>query len=64
MRPTAVLQRVLKLTGGKAWNKPFGVATPISAKKNRKAGERVDAANRAALAEAAAREPSKQPAKK
>ena len=58
VRASTVLCIVRKLTGGKAWNKPWGVATPASRKSNRKAGHAVDAANRAALADAAARQPS------
>lgn len=58
VRPSTAACIVRKLTGGKAWNKPWGVATPASRKSNRKAGHAVDAANRAALADAAARQPS------
>jgi hypothetical protein len=58
MRFSPVLAIVKKLTGGKAWNKPDGVRVPSAAKKNRAADRAVDAANRAALKDAAARQPA------
>lgn len=61
MRPSSVLAIVKKLTGGKAWNKPWGIATPATAKKNRAAARGVEASNWDALRAAAAREPAQPP---
>jgi len=63
MKFSLAVASVLKTTGGKLWNKPWGLpGTTKAAKKNRLDANRLDTKNRAALADAASREaPSSAP---